>query len=248
MSTKILVTSVDGNQNFKSRTYTDANPNASNATLNQFARKIGSISTNTIVNVTRVDLDDITGAVAGPLKTFTWTTNYFAPTTLWKQNFMYPLNTNADNIQDGVSVTSATLDGTNAVFELSSGDTVTQLASNVALNIYVGSVSIGITFGDFVTIFNATDSGATFAEILNQKLTDANYNFVVSYDSANSAYKFENYTESSINFSIATTALGGFVNRWLYEEYNGTYPTGISISRMSNPMSGTIQYILDIEI
>ena len=246
MATSIQVTSVNTNDNFKTRTYTNANPEVSNGKLNQFARQIGSLSTNTIVSVERIDKDDITNALPPLKKTFTWTMNYFKPSTLWKQNFIYPLTTDADSASDGVSVTNAVIDGDNAVFTLSDGNTVTQSASTVALNIAIDNKSMGITYGEFVTIFNADDSGGKFAEILNQHMQNLGLLVIAEYDSENNSYIFKDYANSTFSLSISNFGIGTFVDRWLYEEYNGTYPTGVSFTRTVNGMTQKTIYILSI--
>ena len=246
MATSIQVTSVNGSDKFKTRTYTDANPEVSNGKLNQFARQLGSLSTNTIVSVERIDKDDITSALPPLLKTFTWTTNYLKPSTLWKQNFIYPLTLNPDDAEDGVSVTNAVIDGNNAVFTLSDGNTVTQTASGVALAITIDGESVGITYGQFVTIFNADDPGGKFAELLSQRLKEIGLLVVVEYDSENNSYIFKDYVNSTFNLSIGNFGINPFIVRWLYEEYNGTYPAGVSITRNENSMTQKTIYILNI--
>lgn len=250
MATSIKVTSVDGNENFKTRTYSDANPNASNATLNQFARKIGSISTNTIVNVTRVDLDDITGAVAGPLKTFTWTTNYFAPAKFFKQDFICPETTSVDSAAANTVVTSATLSEGNANFALSTGETATFDATEGALMLTADDTKdVDLTFGDMVTIFNASSPGAKFAEIATSKFAEANYNLVLEYDASTGSIVFKNYAAATVKFAIDSSyPVGNFIGRWLYEEYNDDFPAGIEIVRMANAMVGTVEYFTTIDV
>lgn len=246
MATSIQVTSLSTNNEFINKTYSDANPNASNYVLKTFAQKIGSLTNNSLVSVHRIDKEDITDAVQSPLKTYTWTANYFNSAKVWKQDWIYPSTVTVANATSGVSITSATIDGDNAVFELSDESTATYSASTIAFAITAGDKTLSLTYGEMVTVANDSSPGAKFAELLTQKLATQDYNMVIEYDATNGAYIFKNYVESSVDFSILSTGAGNYVNRWLYEEYNGTYQTGFTITQNSGPRGATYMSTIDV--
>ena len=250
MNTSLKVTSINPNNKTITKTAAYANPKATNAQLNSFAQAVyGGLSNNSVDKVWRVDTTNITDAK--PPLVYTLTAPIFAdvdfitpnidawtrkvcPDAVAEDSFVSLAFDETDTSQviltytrnkafSGTETTTQTFNATSAL----SGNVAFQDGDN-------HSDVVEITYGDLITIFNSSNCVQTYFDVLNQKLSQKG-NISVIYNPADSELSIVDSSAYNQKVSLIAYSRQDFGYFWLkelYDYFDGTYPQGVTFTRM----------------
>ena len=228
VKTSLVVETFNPNTNKNvTKTATYANPDATDAQLNNFAQKMygsSGLSANTVNSVTRVDKKDITNAEPDNLPLFSHT-ELSASTTPYELIAKTLGWTELDSVTESngnitfSGTEQSSFGPTDASTEVSDADTF------LTFDLYYNEEyeEVEVTFEDLYSVMSDTNcTFADFATLMTAKNTELNIPITVTYSGANSGFLLTptDDTIENISFDVEFGGWGSRLAR-IIGEYDG---------------------------
>lgn len=245
MKSSLIINSIDANNQARQKSFPNINPNATDANVCTFAKKVNALTTNEFVSAIRVDKKPLDDSTPEPVvkQTPTLTLSEFTKDgTTYTATITYTgdgeLTTNLGSIDDVTLIVEATetFSGT-----ISAPETDNYLAASVEFR-YVIKQTPTLTIGDFKKSGNnlvatitydgdgtlSTNLGTITDKTLTIPDTEGNPNGTVS------ASEGENYLAATANFAYGIYIEGYFDNNQLITGTSGNDTVNAGIAGKSN--------------